>query len=78
MSALQVVLRNRNLMAVEHSLKFAKALLATPSTKQIPAIHAHIFCTLLAMVLRKEPFDRLAERQQKIGVAARSAMIYRS
>jgi hypothetical protein len=67
MSALQVVLRYRNLMAVEDSFKTAKALLATRPIfhKKDATIRGHIFCSFLAMVLRKELFDRLAARRYK-------------
>lgn len=66
-SALQVVLRYRNLMAVEHSFKIAKALLGTRPIfhKTDAAIRGHIFCSFLAMVLRKELFDRLAARRNQ-------------
>ena len=67
MSALQVVLRYRNLMAVEHSFKIAKVLLGTRPIfhKTDAAIHGHIFYSFLAMVLRKKFFDRLAKRRNK-------------
>ena len=67
-SALQVVLRYRNLLAVEDAFKTAKALLATRSIfhKTDAGIRGHIFCTFLALVLRKEPFDRLAARRSKL------------
>jgi len=62
MSALQVALRYRNLMAVEDAFKTAKALLATRPIfhKTDAAIRGHVFCSFLAVVLRKELFDRLA------------------
>jgi transposase len=68
LSALQVVLRYRNLLAVEDSFKVAKTLLATRPIfhKTDAAIHGHIFCSFLAMVLRKELFDRLARRNKKL------------
>jgi hypothetical protein len=65
LSALQVVLRYRNLPAVEDTFKTAKALLTTrpifPKTDK--AIRGHVFCSFLAMLLRKELFDRLASRR---------------
>jgi transposase len=61
-AALQVVLRYRNLLAVEDAFKTAKALLATRPIfhKTDAGIRGHIFCTFLALVLRKELIDRLA------------------
>ena len=60
-AALQVVLRYRNLLAVEDAFKTAKALLATRPIfhKTDAGIRGHVFCTFLALVLRKELFDRL-------------------
>lgn len=67
MSALQVALRYRNLMAVEDAFKTAKALLATRPIfhKTDAAIRGHVFCSFLAVVLRKELFDRLAAHGNK-------------
>jgi hypothetical protein len=64
-SALQVVLRYRNLLAVEEAFKTAKALLATRPIfhKTDAGIRGHIFCTFLALVLRKALMDRLAARR---------------
>lgn len=64
LSALAVVLRYRNLLAVEQSFRAAKALLATRPVfhRTDAAIRGHIFCTFLALVLRKELLDRLAAR----------------
>jgi hypothetical protein len=64
MSALAVVLRYRNLLAVEQSFLAAKTLLATRPIfhRTDAAIRGHIFCTFLALVLRKELLDRLAAR----------------
>ena len=66
-SALQVVLRYRNLLAVEDAFKTAKALLATRPIfhKTDAGIRGHVFCTFLALVLRKELMDRLAARRAK-------------
>lgn len=63
-SALQVVLRYRNLLAVEDAFKTTKALMATRPIfhKTDAAIRGHVFCTFLALVLRKELMDRLAAR----------------
>ena len=65
LTALQVVLRYRNLLAVEQSFLAAKTLLATrPIFHRTDAtIRGHIFCTLLALVLRKELMDRLKARR---------------
>jgi hypothetical protein len=67
LSALQVVLRYRNLLAVENAFKAAKALLATRPIfhKTDAAIRGHIFCTFLAMVLRTELIQRLAKPRSK-------------
>jgi hypothetical protein len=64
---LQVVLRYRNLLAVEDSFKTAKALLATRPIfhRTDAAIRGHVFCSFLALVLRKELIDRLAARRPK-------------
>ena len=65
MSALAVVLRYRNLLAVEQSFLAAKTLLATRPIfhRTDAAIRGHIFCTFLALVLRKELTDRLTARR---------------
>jgi hypothetical protein len=67
-SPLQVVLRYRNLLAVEDAFKTAKALLATRPIfhKTDAGIRGHVFCTFLALVLRKELMDRLAARRSKL------------
>src|SRR6478735_4095969 len=64
LSALAVVLRYRNLLAVEQSFLASKALFATRPVfhRTDAAIRGHIFCTFLALVLRKELLDRLAAR----------------
>lgn len=69
LSALQVVLRYRNLLAVEDSFKTAKALLATRPIfhKTDAAIRGHVFCSFLALVLRKELVDRLAAHRGRRG-----------
>lgn len=65
MPALSVVLRYRNLLAVEQSFLAAKTLLATRPIfhRTDEAIRGHIFCTFLALVLRRELLDRLAARR---------------
>ena len=67
-AALQVVLRYRNLLAVEDVFKTAKALLATRPIfhKTDNGIRGHVFCTFLALVLRKELMDRLAARRSRL------------
>ena len=67
MTALQVVLRYRNLLAVEDAFKTAKALLATRPIfhKTDAAIRGHVFCSFLAVLLRTELFERLASRNHK-------------
>lgn len=64
-AALQVVLRYRNLLAVEDAFRTAKALLATRPIfhKTDAGIRGHVVCTFLALVLRKELTDRLAARR---------------
>lgn len=64
LSALAVVLRYRNLLAVEQSFLTAKTLLTTRPIfhRTDAAIRGHIFCTFLALVLRKDLLDRLAAR----------------
>ncbi len=67
-AALQVVLRYRNLLAVENAFRTAKALLATRPIfhKTDAGIRGHVFCTFLALVLRKELTDRLAARHSSL------------
>jgi hypothetical protein len=67
LSALQVVLRYRNLLAVEDAFKTTKALLATRPIfhKTDAAIRGHVFVSFLALLLRKELIDRLAARRLK-------------
>ena len=67
-AALQVVLRYRNLLAVEDAFKTAKALLATRPIfhKTDAGIRGHVFCTFLALVLRKQLIDRLAVRRRRL------------
>jgi hypothetical protein len=63
--AREVVLRYRNLLAVEDAFRTTKALLATRPIyhKTDAGIRGHVFCTFLALVLRKELLDRLAARR---------------
>src|ERR1700735_3168624 len=64
LTALQVVLRYRNLLAVEQGFLAAKTLLATRPIfhRTDAAIRGHVFCTFLALVLQKELLDRLTAR----------------
>jgi transposase len=64
LTTLQVVLRYRNLLAVEQGFFAAKTLLATRPIfhRTDAAIRGHIFCTFFALVLRKELMDRLEAR----------------
>ncbi|MGH6895853.1 MAG: IS1634 family transposase, partial [Geminicoccaceae bacterium] len=59
---LQAMLRYRELQGVEQLFRSAKSLLATrPIFHQCDAtIRGHVFCSFLALVLRKELQDRLA------------------
>jgi hypothetical protein len=68
LTALQVVLRYRNLLDVEQGFLAAKTLLATRPIfhRTDAAIRGHIFCTFLALVLRKELMDRLIDRNLAI------------
>src|SRR5215213_3991548 len=65
LTPLQVVLRYRNLLAVEQGFLAAKTLLATRPIfhRTDVAIRGHIFCTFLALVLRQELMDRVAARR---------------
>ncbi len=57
-----VVLRYRNLLTVEQSFLAAKAVMATRPIfhRTDAAIRGHVFCSFLALVLRRELLDRLA------------------
>jgi transposase len=64
---LQAMMRYRALLVVEQMFRSHKALLETrPIFHQTDeAIRGHVFCTFLALVLRKELEDRLAVAQVK-------------
>jgi hypothetical protein len=68
LSALAVVLRYRNLLAVEQSFLAAKTLLTTRPVfhRTDAAIRGHIGCTFLALLLRKELRDRMAARRAPV------------
>src|ERR687891_1639455 len=59
---LQAMLRYRELQGVEQLFRSAKSLLATRPIfhKRDATIRGHVFCSFLALVLRKELQDRLA------------------
>jgi hypothetical protein len=65
LTPLQAVLRYRDLMQVEALFRTAKALMRTRPIYHAsdPAIRGHVFCSFLALVLRKE----LDERCRKAG-----------
>ena len=67
MSPLTVMRRYRDLLVIEQMFRSAKALLATrPIYHQTDAaIRGHVFCSFLALVLRKELEERLAAAQLK-------------
>ncbi len=67
MSPLTVMRRYRDLLVIEQMFRSAKALLATrPIYHQTDAaIRGHVFCSFLALVLRKELEERLAAAQMK-------------
>ena len=77
MSALAVVLRYRNLLTVEQSFLAAKTLLATRPVfhRTDAAIRGHVFCTFLALVLRRELLDRLAAQRRRCRSGSASLMI---
>ncbi|WP_114911838.1 IS1634 family transposase [Acidibrevibacterium fodinaquatile] len=67
LSPLTVMRRYRDLLVIEQLFRSAKALLATrPIYHQTDAaIRGHVFCSFLALVLRKELEERLAAAQMK-------------
>ncbi len=67
LSPLMVMRRYRDLLVIEQLFRSAKALLATrPIYHQTDAaIRGHVFCSFLALVLRKELEERLATAQLK-------------
>lgn len=66
LSPLAVVLRYRQLLAVEQSFLASKTLMATRPVyhRTDAAIRGHIFCTFLALILRHELLARLAKRKE--------------
>ncbi|GAC1634357.1 MAG: IS1634 family transposase [Bradyrhizobium sp.] len=64
---LNVMLRYRDLLVVEQLFRTEKSLLATrPIYHQTdPAIRGHVFCSFLALVLRKDLEERLAAARLK-------------
>ncbi len=75
--ALKVVLRYRNLLAVEQGFLAAKTLLATRPIfhRTDAAIRGHIFCTFLALVLRQELMDGWEPAISPYRNGTRSSMI---
>jgi transposase len=73
LSALQIVLRHRNLLAVEDTFKTTKALLTARPIfhKTDAAVRGQIFCSFLAVWLRKELFDRVPSRQYRMAAHRR-------
>lgn len=67
LSPLMVMRRYRDLLVIEQLFRSAKALLATrPIYHQTDAaIRGHVFCSFLALVLRKQLEERLAAAQLK-------------
>ena len=65
LTPLPVALRYRNLLAGKQGCLAAKTLLATPPIfhRTDAALRGHIFCTCLALVLRKELMDRCEARR---------------
>ena len=68
LSAADVALKYKQLWMVEHVFRSAKSLLETrPIWHQCDeTIRGHVFCSFLALVLRKELDDRLAEQGHKL------------
>ena len=76
LSALQVVLRYRNLLAVEDTFKTTKALLTTRPIfhKTDAAIRGHIFCSFLASVAEEgavRPPRRAPSRRSRMAAHRR-------
>ncbi len=68
LSAAEVALKYKQLWMVEHVFRSAKSLLETRPIwhKCDETIRGHVFCSFLALVLRKELDDRLAEHGHKL------------
>jgi transposase len=68
LSAAEVALKYKQLWMVEHVFRSAKSLLETRPIwhKCDETIRGHVFCSFLALVLRKELDDRLAEQGHKL------------
>jgi len=68
LSAVEVALKYKQLWMVEHVFRSAKSLLETRPIwhKCDETIRGHVFCSFLALVLRKELDDRLAEQGHKL------------
>jgi len=68
LSAAEVALKYKQLWMVEHVFRSTKSLLETRPIwhKCDETIRGHVFCSFLALVLRKELDDRLAEQGHKL------------
>jgi len=68
LSAADVALKYKQLWMVEHVFRSAKSLLETRPIwhKCDETIRGHVFCSFLALVLRKQLNDRLAEQGDKL------------
>ena len=68
LSAAEVALKYKQLWMVEHVFRSAKSLLETRPIwhKCDETIRGHVFCSFLALLLRKELDDRLAEQGHKL------------
>ena len=67
-SAAEVALKYKQLWMVEHVFRSTKSLLETRPIghKRDETIRGHVFCSLLALLLRKELQDRLEARGEKL------------
>ena len=68
LSAADVALKYKQLWMVEHVFRSTKSLLETRPIwhKCDETIRGHVFCSFLALVLRKQLNDRLAEQGDKL------------
>ena len=70
-SAAEVALKYKQLWMVEHVFRSTKSLLETRPIwhKRDETIRGHVFCSFLALLLRKELQDRLEARGEKLSWA---------
>ena len=66
-SVARIAWQYKNLWQVEHLFRAAKSLLITRPVYHYcdAAIHGHVFCTFLALVLRKELLRRMEDEEIK-------------